>query len=409
MDTIMLNAMFVGTYGEKNIDGEIINFYLDDDRTQYYFVPAHGVLPHEIKKDTIKAILMVSKIDGYTFEIIGKYVPDGSAAEIPSTDDIRYGTVPLSKVSPASKVTFRGGKVYLVNSKTRILLSGKSEEMTGSGDNCRIIQLDEYSDKKWGSTNYRIFSKQENQYYKNKEHQIDPAETYRILNEVIEDSSIWTENNAKVALDITSLDKLVNMDYLGINHIIGGSHVELLSSNWLAHYIALDPANFLKFCGIDQSEELLSVEREEHSIDILIETTNHVVVIENKIKSDIVEYNSGFCCQLEKYYDYVENEYKKKKEKIYIILCPDYKKRRIENQINRLIRENPHAEQALNHYEIKTYSELKQCCLKYSSLSHAKYYSDLLDFLDDHSNICEHYQKRKLSEKRFLHSIARHL
>ena len=78
MDTILLNAMFVGSYGEKNIDGEIINFYLDDNGIQNYFIPEYGTLPVEIQNDTFKAILMISKIDGNTFEIIGKYVPSDS-------------------------------------------------------------------------------------------------------------------------------------------------------------------------------------------------------------------------------------------------------------------------------------------------------------------------------------------
>jgi hypothetical protein len=67
---------------------------------------------------------------------------------------------------------------------------------------------------------------------------------------------------------------------------------------------------------------------------------------------------------------------------------------------------NAQTKQALKAYEVKTYSELKKECLKYSPLSYAKYYTDLLDFIDDHSNVCEHYKKRKLSEKRFLHNIA---
>lgn len=429
MDTILLNAMFVGTYGEKNIDGEVINFYLDDNGVQNYFVPEHGNLPTEIKHDNIKAILMISKIDGNTFEVIGKYVPTGARclaylvqsnadkeAKMLEKEDIKFGGVSLLDICPIAtptnrqftRVSFRGGKVFFLNTNTRIILSGKSNEIKDTFDNCRIVQLDEYINNKWGSKNYRIFSKDNNRYYKNKNRQKDSAKTYKFLNEIVDDLSIWTENNSKVVLDIASLDKIRNIDYLGLNHIINGSHVELLSSNWLAHYIELAPDNFVDFFGIPKSEKIISVKREKSNMDILVELSNYVVIIENKIKADIVKNSSGFSCQLEKYYNIVESseDYTQKAKK-YIILCPDYEKRKIVSQIESIIQvSNKQTKQALEAYEIKTYSELKSYCLKYSTLSHAKYYADLLDFIDDHSNVCEHYKKRKLSEKRFLHSIS---
>lgn len=428
MDTILLNAMFVGSYGEKNIDGEIINFYLDDNGIQNYFIPEYGTLPVEIQNDTIKAILMISKIDGNTFEIIGKYVPSDSrclAYEVQSNsieeaktlenENITYGGVSLLDICPVAtatnkqfaRVTYRGGKVFLLNANTRIILSGKAEEIINHFD-CRVIQLDEYKSRNWGSRNYRIFSRENDKCYKNKDHQDDSANTYNILMDIVNNSSIWTENNAKVKLDIDSLDKIRNIDFLGLNHIIDGSHVELLSSNWLAHYIEMVPENFVEFFGVSNPGETISVKREKHNIDILVEFSNYVVVIENKIKSGIVENSSGYSCQLEKYYDIVENneDYSQKRKK-YIILCPDYEKRKISNQIDDIIKtSNAQTKQALKAYEIKTYSELKKYCMKYSPLSYAKYYTDLLDFIDDNSNVCEHYKKRKLSEKRFLHNIV---
>jgi len=41
-----------------------------------------------------------------------------------------------------------------------------------------------------------------------------------------------------------------------------------------------------------------------------------------------------------------------------------------------------------------------------SKFSYARYYIDLIDFIDDHSTLCEHDKKKKLSEKRFSHNIA---
>lgn len=434
MDTILLNAMFVGTYGEKNIDGEIINFYLDDDDVQNYFVSEYGTLPEELKNDTIKAILMISKIDGSTFEIIGKYVPGDAQCfafkedtkksqeeEITVSQNIKYSKVPLADICPIDasiskqfvRVSFRGGKVFFINPKNRMILSGKKAETENYFD-CKVIQVDEYASNNWGSRNYRVFSGDGSRCYKNAGHEPDSANTYNVLSEIVDDRTIWTEGNTRVTLDIDTLDKIRNVDYLGLNHIIKGAHVELLSSNWLAHYIEMVPDNFVEFFGLSNPGEFISVKREAHNIDILVEFENAVVVIENKIKANIVEKSKDEKCQLEKYYDLVENNKIEKtidcsqKDKKYILLCPDYQERKIKKQIDTIIQRSEDAitEQALNAYAIKKYSELNDCCLKHSPLSHAKYYTDLLDFIDDHSNVSEHYQKKKLSEKRFLHTIA---
>lgn len=426
MDTILLNAMFAGTYGEKHIDGEIINFYLDDDGVQNYFVSEYGTLPNELKNDCIKAILMVSKIDAATFEIIGKYVPGDAKCfaykkkskadqeeEERIAESILYADVPLAAVCPIytstnksfARVSFRGGKVFFLKNNHRIILSGKKEEIENYFD-CTVIQLDEYASNKWGCTNYRIFSGDGNRCYKNKEHKEDVANTYDILSAIVDDPALWIENTARVTLNMDSLDKIRNIDFLGLNHIMDGSHIELLSSNWLAHYIEMAPESFCDFFGIADMGELVSVAREKHNIDILVEFANDVVVIENKIKADIGMNSSGYSCQLEKYYIKVEEEYARKK-RTYIVLCPDYEKRKIKKQIDSIKqRSGERIQEALDAYDVRTYSELKECCLKHSPLSYAKYYTDLLDFLDDHSNVSEHYKKRKLSEKRFLHTIA---
>lgn len=429
MKTILLNAMFAGTYGEKNIDGEIINFYLDDNGIQNYFIPQYGYLPDAVISDDMVAVLMISKIDGNTFEVVGKYVPQGNDSYVAqgikndiqvsnnfiSQNNIKYGGVLLNdiystNVSVAknfSLISYRGGTVYFLPPHKRIILAGTREsavrDFSNENTELYVYELKEYSTSKWGSTNYRIFSKDDDGCYKNAAHNIDSYNTYDILETIVNDH-MWIVGNSKYTVDISMLDKIRNIDYLGINHIMEGSHVELLSSNWLAHYINMSPENFIDFFEISNPGRLLSVKREEQNIDILVEFENIVVVVENKIKSSIVEKSGGFSCQLEKYYNYIESNYAKDKK--YIVLCPDYKKREIENQIESIKIAYPLSSIALDSYKIKTYSELKSNCLKHTTLSYARYYVDLLDFIDDHSTPCEHDQKKKLSEKRFSHNIA---
>ena len=427
MKTILLNAMFAGTFGEKNIDGEIINFYLDDNGTQNYFIPEYGYLPDSVISNNMVAILMISKIDGYTFEVIGKYVPGANGSYVAhsikhdiqisndfiSQNHITYGGIPLNDIYATntsvaknfSLISYRGGTVYFLPPQKRIILTGSYESAMRdfSNDNTDIYELKEYSLAKWGSKNYRVFSKDNNGCYKNSTHCTDLNNTYDILEEIV-NNDIWITGNSKYTVDISMLDKIRNVDYLGINHIMEGSHVELLSSNWLAHYINMSPENFIEFFGLSNPGRLVSVKREKENIDILVEFENIIIVVENKIKSSIVENSSGFSCQLEKYYNYIESNFTKAKK--YIVLCPDYKKRQIENQIAVIKSNNPLSSVALDSYIIKTYSELKSNCLKHTNLSYARYYIDLIDFIDDHSTLCEHDKKKKLSEKRFSHNIA---
>ena len=424
MKTILLNAMFVGRYGEKNIDGEIINFYLDDNGIQNYFIPEHGDLPTEILKDEIEAILMVYKIDGHTFEIIGKYVPkqakyvargvERSETIDEKDDEISYGKVLLKKIhndnSPVNKnfsyVSFRGGEVYFLKPSKRIVLSGKDTSKSDFQD-CDVHILKTYENEIWGSKNFRIFSMEDETCFKNKDHLFDANETYKVLKKII-DEDCWYKNTTKVIPEIATIDQMRNIDYLGLNHIIKGSHIELLSSNWLAHYISMSPENFMDFFSLNNHGRLLDVVREsESNIDILIKFERAIVVLENKIKAEIGMNQKGFSCQLEKYYNYIaEKKEYANLEKKYIILCPNYHKIKIKKQIDKIIAEYPSSAKAMRSFDIKTYSQLKENILKHTNISYAKYYTDLLDFIDDHSHVCEHYQLEKLSKKRFVHRIS---
>ena len=183
MKTILLNAMFAGTYGEKNIDGEIINFYLDDNGIQNYFIPQYGYLPNAVISDDMVAVLMISKIDGNTFEVVGKYVPQGNDSYVAqgikndiqvsnnfiSQNNIKYGGVLLNdiystNVSVAknfSLISYRGGTVYFLPPHKRIILAGSREsavrDFSNENTELYVYELKEYSTSKWGSTNYRIF------------------------------------------------------------------------------------------------------------------------------------------------------------------------------------------------------------------------------------------------------------
>ena len=111
---------------------------------------------------------------------------------------------------------------------------------------------------------------------------------------------------------------------------------ENLISNWLA-FVLNSNINGLKnnktikqlllAIGNDlidiENEEVISVKREactdnQKRMDVLVECSSTVIVIENKIYSD----ENG--AQTEEYYNYVEKEFKDKKKKIYIYLKPNY-------------------------------------------------------------------------------------
>lgn len=111
-----------------------------------------------------------------------------------------------------------------------------------------------------------------------------------------------------------------------------------------------------------------SVSREERNIDIIIKAKEHLVVIENKIKSalnghDDEDINGERCKdQLIRYYKYIESNYNQK-NKIFLIFAPDYNPIDKENLGTFILDNNEISMSKI--WKIVRYSEVLECFSKY--------------------------------------------
>jgi hypothetical protein len=86
---------------------------------------------------------------------------------------------------------------------------------------------------------------------------------------------------------------------------------------------------FLEIDDIKSNEQFEIVREKENSIDLLFKSDKHIIVLENKIDSDIngvskiPNTNGKYKSQLSKYYDYIEKKYKNYIKKFFV-LSPEY-------------------------------------------------------------------------------------
>ena len=143
-----------------------------------------------------------------------------------------------------------------------------------------------------------------------------------------------------------------------------------------------------------QTDTNKRIAREEKNIDILIDDvqSSTVIVIENKIKSELNGRHStdSILNQLDKYYDYTEKEYASYKNKVYLLLVPNY---------SRITKDSLISDKQKN-FDIIHYSDLYDI-LKQNHVED-KYYEDFVKAVNFHSNdIDNHFEdimKRKMQK-----------
>lgn len=146
--------------------------------------------------------------------------------------------------------------------------------------------------------------------------------------------------------------------------------------------------------GTNKNDQTKRITREEKNIDILIDDvqSSTVIVIENKIKSELNGRHStdSILNQLDKYYDYTEKEYASYKNKVYLLLVPNYSR----------ITEDSLVSEKQKKFDIIHYKDLYDI-LKENNIED-KYYDDFVNAVKFHSNdIDNHFEdimKRKMQK-----------
>ena len=375
---IVLNRMYVGDYLASNLGHEIINLFKADNGNHYIYLNATGNFDQD-HQGKIGHMLFVKYYDKGIVEIIGmatgltevpgadmqlnrkqkfdgvdekiwqlqkKYI-DAQTNEQGEMVGISYGGVSILDIFNDAEqqsifVTYKAEKVYRIKSSVRrfIRFSNADENSIANLSTNEIIQLVEHQQAKASLKQY-IYPSDSNDDYKN---------LSALFNDESKDYLIW-ENETVDKVDTNKLSveahrKVTLFDICKIQND------ENRFSNALAYfmeqpeYYELWKKFFYDYCQINLKKNF-TVAREQPAkieddnwkhktkpsggrIDLLISDDENVIVIENKIKSDIntIATDGDDSTQLNRYVNYVEwlvqTKYEHEPNCLFTILTPSY-------------------------------------------------------------------------------------
>ena len=376
---IVLNRMYVGDYLASNLGHEVINLYQADNGGNYIYLNSTGdfVKAHQ---GQVSDMLFVKYYGVGEVEVIGmarglhdvydasrkfanKYegINEEVFAEqqryVKNEGGISYGGVSIFDIfgetgQQSVFITYKADKVYIPREGKRLFIRFHSDKPVvypqhDSSD--IVVMLGGYQQAKASLKQY-IYPEGTYSGDLAKQNVAEKREDYiKIRTTLINDNSLWEESNNKV--DEEELRE-VSQRKVSLFDICQIQNDENKFSNALSYFM-LRPEycrlwrDFFVGFGVELGEGY-TIAREEASkiedsrvnptkypsggrIDLMVRTSNILVVIENKIKSDInsVE-EDGEGKQLRRYYNYANWLVTKKessdygKECHFIILTPKY-------------------------------------------------------------------------------------
>lgn len=398
---IVINRMYVGDYLASNLGHEVINLYQADNGQNYIYLNSTGdfVKAHQGKIEymlfvkyygigEVEVIGMAKGLhDVYNAEhkFVNKYgdVNEAILAEQKAFEEaeggISYGGVPLFDIfgkagQQSIYITYKADKVYTPARGKRLFIrfrisdAAKYPIHTASDI---VVELEGYQQAKASLKQYIYASGTYDGDIAKKNLEEKRRDYANIRQVLIDDKSLWIESNNRVDDEELSSVRQRRITLFDICQI---QNDENRISNALAYFMLREEyrilwRNFFLGYGIDLGTEY-SIVREEASkiedahcadkalisggrIDLMVRTARAMVVIENKIKSDInfVE-EDGEGKQLRRYYNYANWLAKQQDGDDYgkgchfVILTPKYNIPTIED------------EQMAREYRIITYAEL---------------------------------------------------
>ena len=373
---IVLNRMYVGDYLASNLGHEVINLYQADNGGNYIYLNSTGdfVKAHQNK---VGYMLFVKYHGISEVEVIGmaKGLHDVYQADQKFTDKyngaceailnkqhrfaadeggIKYGGVSIFDIFSEEEqqsvfFTYKADEVYIPREGKRLFIRFHDE------DNSRILPPHESSDivvvlegHQQAKASLKQYLYAEGTYagdLAKKRVEEKQRDYQKVRKELIEESSLWVSSSNKV--DEEELGE-INQRKVSLFDICQLQNDENRISNALAYFMLRKRyrslwRDFFALHDIDLGEPY-TITREESAkiesnkrlesggrIDLMIRTKQSLIVIENKIKSDInsVE-EDGDGKQLLRYYNYAHwlagNKESKDYGKVckFVILTPKY-------------------------------------------------------------------------------------
>ena len=325
---IVINRMFTGDKylndsGNENIGHEIINLFRADDKNNYIYFCDSGKY-NSSEYQLPKYSFQVRPAGERLLEIVNIAEIDNKA--VIDVSKITYGDVELEKIFADNEkqkvetfVTFKASKIIKPTSPKYIAYAGHIGQMPDCV-NC-TFKVNEHL------RNY-----------------ITPSEKDFIIldsfaQKAFSDTSNWAEVDDTVAVSQAGYKE----PRVTPGDIYGISNLELPYSNAFKFFIEKYPqllsGIFGEVCSYFDTHpnyQITKIEREWKNIDILIEVDNElVIVIENKIFSDLNGKKENEITQLDKYERIITKEDKYNAyNKIFILLLPDHNNINIDNYTN---------------------------------------------------------------------------
>ncbi len=379
---IVLNRMFAGDFLDDHIGHEIVNMYKDDLNRNYVYIQPYGTY-QSVHHGKIGAVLMVRGVPGKSaLEVLGlatelKDIFDPSLDykkqwEIHSKyirdNKISYGGMSLLNIFDRSKEKEKEQPVYFTMEAKRVMRPNckvyiiYGETRTIDEKDAKIVLLPHTKQAKCSLKQYFAPN----------------SDDYGVLKTLVDCKDLWTNDTYPLAGDGNSTE--IHED--NFFDICGVADYELAFSNALAYFMRKYPELVIEFVKkrFGKTIKPFRVLREWANIDLLLENTEQVVVVENKITSKIngiqVKDGKQVGSQLDDYQKKADARANGRKVSC-IILTPDY------NPIN-LDEYNAKGFVCKDHYEQIFYSEV------YSFLEgkHAddSYFMEFMKGMKKHTN-----------------------
>ena len=432
---IVLNRMYVGDYLSTNLGHEVINLFKADNGNHYVYLNSTGNFA-SVHKGKIGYMLFVKYHKENEMEVIGMatelkevggsdqslgqnyktlnktiHTAQKDFIEKEPNGGVKYGGASILDIFNNAEqqsifITYKAGEVYKPVKGLRIFLRYGENAQNGIADNNLYFALKSYNLPKTSLKSYIYPEESEDR----------KADYDNILENLIKDTTLWTtESVEKVNVDNSQIQQSVS-----IFDICQIQNDENRFSYALAYFMMQKKyrelwQKFFSNHGVDLSDNY-TVTREESAkieedkwnhaekpsggrIDLLIRDEKNVVVIENKIKSDIntKESDKDDTTQLNRYVNYVEwlieNCDGAKPKSHFLILTPKYNIPDVGEDMKKV-------------YSIVTYHDLYHFLLENKSV-----FADDRNFVDFHNAMFRHthnnvndYLYYEMMEK-FVHRI----
>lgn len=381
---IVINRMYVGGYLQNNLGHEIINLFQADNGMHYLYLNASGSFAKE--HDDINYMLMVKYAGKDRFEVIGlakdlEIVPGSDGPRFKNIKQlsdtiyqeqknyilsqpeggIKYGGVSLLDIFKDAEqqsvfVTYKAKEVFVPQGNKRIFLKYQENAYNSFGEKEITVAIRQHNLPKTSLKSYIYPS------------QGEPTDSdyENIVVNLIKNEKLWSSerdwriNPVSVAeerevslFDICQIQDDENRFSNALAYFMNHSEYRNLWIEFFSKYGVFLNRNYnverevsAKIEDAEKSKQLANGGR----IDLLISDDENLVVIENKIKSDINTIEKDFegdTTQLNRYENYINWRISKEnsqKKGHFLILCPDYNK--------------PDLRESEKNYRIITYGEL---------------------------------------------------